>query len=1086
VSEVLNFVYSCLPLATLAVLAYRVSLRLRVPSGFFQLLFGAILAFMSVYEAFILVLLFESLYAYEATMLSLILFFGLILAFSGIRRLAGVISVETSTGVNFVAKNLIRVIAIFIIIFYIPLFFIIPRSILWRVGALFYTLNQILFWALFLSFAKILEYSNPKSLKRKILVVLSFYFLLEPVIYLIVVAFESRVSTLYLIRFIMALIGSMIAIYLVLLVVDFFRSHFKNILEKIPEVYIRRIKVPIIQQVKNVTLFSIVVIAFLILIGNFLIDSYLAREIENFAIDKTQIVEVFSDNLKITVNDIFELLDELSIKRGIADYNIREMNTGFAKFFSKFPGIVRHVSRVDETGILRYTYPPDPRVIGKSIRYQEHVQKFLIQKSRIISSPFIALQGYEAIAIYDPVFDDMGRFKGAVACLIDVKEAIKYFSRLIKGKLDEYFILDHNGNITFSSEKIGRVNFYEIVTDRYNLISKNAVEKIREIIESQNSGSFILKGRNNFGRKIRYAFSFASARFDGIHWHVMSVVNQDKLASRIQPSLKIFGIFAISFIIITFYFGWILFITVRNGFKLEDEIEKQSRELAESEEKYRELVENPFVGYYIIDENGFIFVNQRFAEITGYSVSELIGRSPEKLIHPDDREEVMDRFRRRLKGEDVPPKWELRGIRRDGKVIYIYGYSRRIIYKGKPAVQGIVLDVTREKIQEEAIRQFQHLESIGTLAAGIAHDFNNILQVIIGSTQLLRMKIENPDLRKYIDSIISVANRGSELSKRLLIFTRKRIEEAEILNLNELVREAGRVIQETFPKQVKMDMQLQAPDATIRGIRAEIQQVILNLTVNARDAIISKIESSSGQFEGKLLIRTWNKFLPPEEAEINRVSSGEYVIVSVIDNGIGMNEETRRRIFEPFFTTKRPEIGTGLGLSIIYGIVRTHGGFITVESSPGKGTRFDVYFPVAEKKLLTLRTGYIRDKSYKEKMPSILIIESDARLKTELKERLEECGFKAYITSDGVEAAKFFEEKKDDIGVVVLDIYMPRLNGKDMIAQFKILKPDIKIIIASENIAPEDEDIVRSSAGLIERKEYNAENLIKLLNNILT
>ncbi len=488
-----------------------------------------------------------------------------------------------------------------------------------------------------------------------------------------------------------------------------------------------------------------------------------------------------------------------------------------------------------------------------------------------------------------------------------------------------------------------------------------------------------------------------------------------------------------------------------------------------SEEKYRSIVENPFFGAYLIDASGFKFVNDKFCEILGYTKDEILNlKDYSVLIHPDDRERLNQQLRRMLKGEIEINRWSARGLKKDGKVIFIEGYTKRVEYEGKPAAQGMIVDVTEEKKRREALQQAQKLEALGTLASGIAHDFNNILQIIIGAGQLLAIKVKNSEYMKWIDTINSTALRGAELAKRLPTFARKKpTGELKPIDLHHLIEESVKVFKETFPRNIEIVAHLEAWNHIIPGEEAQVQQIIFNLAVNAKNAMPGG---------GKLIFKTENRIGNGFE----KGSDVEYIVLHVIDTGIGMTDEVKRRLFEPFFTTKPAGKGTGLGLSTVYGIVNSYGGFIKVYSEVGKGTKFSIYLPVyketekveGETKVSVKRTG------------ALLLIDDEEEIRIVGKELLEAEGFKVYVAGDGVEGINIYKERKDEIDLVILDLNMPKMSGKETLAQLLLINPNVKVLIATGYITESEKEEITGVAGFIE-KPFDINRLLKMIASLI-
>ncbi|CUT04538.1 sensor histidine kinase, partial [Candidatus Chrysopegis kryptomonas] len=378
------------------------------------------------------------------------------------------------------------------------------------------------------------------------------------------------------------------------------------------------------------------------------------------------------------------------------------------------------------------------------------------------------------------------------------------------------------------------------------------------------------------------------------------------------------------------------------------------------------------------------------------------------------------------------------------------------------------------------IRHLQRVESIGTFTMGMAHDFNNILQIIVASAQMIDLKfqrgeLKKEDLKKYIDNIISISNRGAELIKRLKIFTRKEIPNAEILDFEQVVLNTVDLLRSLFPKFIDIEVRSNCAGVKVYGSRIEIQQAFLNIAINAKDAIVEKKEKGMLNENGKILIETCVKDITLEDADIFKVNPGKYVCVSVSDNGIGMDEKTKSRIFEPFFTTKRPEIGTGLGMATVFGIVTSHGGFITVDSKLGEGTKVAFYLPVVSIDEIP-KVGQKVKEVEKGTGATVMIICENQNLKSKLKSFFESKGVEILFADDKVIAVKVLNENSEKIGTILIDSKTPRLKLKDTIAELKILKPSVKIILLYST--QETSEI--EGVEVIENPESEMEKLIEL------
>ena len=349
-------------------------------------------------------------------------------------------------------------------------------------------------------------------------------------------------------------------------------------------------------------------------------------------------------------------------------------------------------------------------------------------------------------------------------------------------------------------------------------------------------------------------------------------------------------------------------------------------------------------------------------------------------------------------------------------------------------------EIAERKKLEEQLFQSQKMEAVGQLAGGIAHDFNNILTAIIGFGSLLGMKMKHNDpLRLYVEEILVSSERASGLTRQLLAFSRKQIINLAVVDLNEIIRNVERLLLRLIGEEVELRSGLSRDDLNIMADSGQIEQIMMNLATNAKDAMHGR---------GLLLIETARVEFDEQFIRLHpQAKPGVYALLSVTDSGAGMAEDTRERIFDPFFTTKEPGKGTGLGLAVVYGIVKQHSGFIDVYSEPGTGTTFKIYFPLAEsprsggksKETITPRGG----------TETILVVEDNTEVRVLMRHVLEEFGYHVVEAVDGEDAVAQFERHKDMIRLVVLDVIMPRKSGKEAYDEIKRISPGVRILFTS-------------------------------------
>ena len=375
---------------------------------------------------------------------------------------------------------------------------------------------------------------------------------------------------------------------------------------------------------------------------------------------------------------------------------------------------------------------------------------------------------------------------------------------------------------------------------------------------------------------------------------------------------------------------------------LEKEIKKyeKAEESAQSlEGKYRLLVENAIDATFIAQDGVIKSANHKTEAMMGYSLEELATTPFNDLIHPDDRDMVLDRYRRRLSGEDVPTAYTFRVIARDGKELWIQPNSTLTAWEGKPAILSFMQDITEKKRIEEQFIQTQRMEFLATLAGGVAHYFNNILMGIQGniSLMLLGKTADDPDYKR-LKSVEQEVKNGADLTKQLLHFSRGGSYGAKSTNMNTLIKTQSRIFGHTR-KEIRIREKYEKDIWPATVDQRQIGQVLLSLYANAWQAMPKG---------GDLSIATENVIVNEQNTSPFTIKPGRYVKITLADTGIGMNEDTQQRIFEPFFTTQQRERVTGLGLAEAYGIIKSHGGSISVASKKGKGTTFTMYLPAME------------------------------------------------------------------------------------------------------------------------------------------
>jgi PAS domain S-box-containing protein len=513
--------------------------------------------------------------------------------------------------------------------------------------------------------------------------------------------------------------------------------------------------------------------------------------------------------------------------------------------------------------------------------------------------------------------------------------------------------------------------------------------------------------------------------------------------------------------------------------------------LRQNEQRFRALVEKSRDGIILMDEQGVIrYATPAVRLIHGFDPAELVGRHGFELIHPDDRPLARETLARVLAspGEAVPAT--LRGLTADGRVQVIETSAcNRLV---DPSVRAVVVnfrDVTERGRLEEQLRQVQKMEAVGQLAGGVAHDFNNVLTVILGNLETLR-RGSGGDRDAILADTERAARRAADLTGQLLRFARRQPLRPAAVDVNELVRDGVDLFRRMTDPRVTIEF---APGPDVRPATADpdqVRQVLMNLCLNARDAMPDG---------GALRVGTADTAGLPAEAQVEEVRGGGYVRLSVSDTGVGMTPDVQAHIFEPFFTTKEPGKGTGLGLAVVYGIVRQHGGWVTCASEPGRGTRFDVYLPVTEApvpsppSLLGKGAGGLGSfgdpspgpspkRGGEKDPPLVLIADDDAAVRMLARMGLEAAGYRVAEAADGHAAVAAFRDG-DRIGVVVLDSDMPGLTGHKAFAAIRELDPAARVLFASGRRSP-DRDPPGPGIGYLD-KPYTPNELADAVARLL-
>jgi PAS domain S-box-containing protein len=515
--------------------------------------------------------------------------------------------------------------------------------------------------------------------------------------------------------------------------------------------------------------------------------------------------------------------------------------------------------------------------------------------------------------------------------------------------------------------------------------------------------------------------------------------------------------------------------------------------LQESERKYRELVENANSIILRMNTEGYItFFNEYAQRFFGYTEEEMLGENIRGKLLSDDHgkgTDLEDLLRELTRTPEPSVVHEKTYLLRDGRKVWIAWTNKPIFDEegNLTEILSIGNDLTglrQAALEKEALefqlQEAQKMEAIGTLAGGIAHDFNNILQAIFGYTQILLMKTGPEDEGyKYLAAMERSVQRASDLTKRLLIFSRKVESQLRPMDLGEEVIQVAKILERTIPKMIQIKLDLADNLDIINADSVQIEQILMNFGINSRDAMP----------EGGLLIfKTCNITLNGKQSDPRLASAkGKYVLLSVSDTGQGINNDIKDHIFEPFFTTKDQGKGTGLGLAVVYGIVQSHNGYITCDTEENKGTTFNIYLPVLNEPYVSGDYNTIEKKLIPEKgTGTVLIVDDDDSIRKPTEELLKHFGYNVITANDGESALKIYKEKKYNIDLIILDLIMPGMGGKQCMNKILNYDPSANIIVASGHSADEsiNQAVADGAKGFL-GKPWDMRKMLNLVSHVI-
>ncbi len=528
-----------------------------------------------------------------------------------------------------------------------------------------------------------------------------------------------------------------------------------------------------------------------------------------------------------------------------------------------------------------------------------------------------------------------------------------------------------------------------------------------------------------------------------------------------------------------------VFIDISERKKVERELEQTLERLKQSEKRHRLLVESSHDGIVVIRDSKMTFFNKKMMQLVGYEESELIDRPFMDVTHPDDRRFVMDNYLKRIGGHNSPDRYEFRLVNKEGNPVFVEINVVLSEWEDQMVSVCFIRDITDRKVAEDEramlfdqLVSAQKMEAIGTLAGGMAHNFNNILVGIMGySEYLLSKRSETDPEYKAIKTIHEGSVKASDLTRQLLNIARGGEFKRVRLSLNEVINRVMPLIVGTFNKSIEVQTVLDPGPVVMEGDVGQIEQSLLNICINARDAMPEG---------GKLVIETYTRQLDEDFVKLHLGAKiGNYVVLSVTDTGIGMPPHIKDHIYEPFFSTKKHAGGTGMGLATVWGVVKNHGGIVSVYSEPGTGTTFTLYFPAIYQK--TRKEDHRRDEIMPGKGETLLLVDDEPIIREMWGEILDEVGYHVLSAGDGDEALSVLEERGGAVDLVILDLVMPRKGGEEAFLLIRKRYPSMKVLVSSgysEN--GEAKKVMERGADGFIQKPYQIRMVTAKLREILT
>ena len=715
---------------------------------------------------------------------------------------------------------------------------------------------------------------------------------------------------------------------------------------------------------------------------------------------------------------------------------------------------VKGVTRVDARGRIVYTVPPAGDAIGRDISYQDHVREIMRTHKVVISDVFMAVQGFRTIAVHVPVTRN-GAFVGTLAFLLSFDRiAQRHIENIRIGESGYAWVISQKG--------------YEISCPVPGHVGRSVFDTSREDPDIIAMAHEMLKGREGVTTyhydRIREArlesvlkhAVYMPIRIGNTFWSIVVATPEDEVFIAMSGFRSKFLLITLALLVFSTIFTYLL---VRSQIIIREQKKREPivKALLESEESFRRIFDESSDPILLLKENAFTECNQAALTLLGNIPRDSLIHSTPADISPPRQPDgspsaAASEARIREAFASGHQRFEWVYLKADGTKLFVDVSLTPIVIRGERILHVAWRDITeRKRAEEEKERlrsQLMHahkMESVGRLAGGVAHDFNNILQTILGYAEMSLLKVSAADpLHHTLQQILQAGRRSADLTRQLLAFARKQVVNPRVLDLNDIIPGMLQMLQRLIGENINL---VWMPGHKLWNLRmdpSQVDQILANLVVNARDAIDGS---------GRISIETGNRVVDKEYcADHLECVPGEYVTLTVSDDGCGINRENIPNIFEPFFTTKGLGQGTGLGLATVYGIVKQNEGFISVRSEPSKGASFTIHFPrVAE--AATQVPAEKEDRSLLRGSETVLLVE-DNEVVLELCSRfLQGLGYKVLSARLPGEAIRVAGEYSGAIDLLITDVIMPEINGKQLADRLGAMRQGLRCLFMSGYMA---------------------------------